>query len=71
MAKTKKKMRADLKEMKEEELKKELVLSKENLRVLHFKTEGSKPKNVKEASTLKKHIARILTELNKNKEKHG
>ena len=51
--------------MKKEELKKELALLRENLRVLHFKAEGSKSKNVKEASTFKKQIAQILTELNR------
>ncbi|MBU0999278.1 50S ribosomal protein L29 [Patescibacteria group bacterium] len=55
----------NFKEMKKDELKKELILLQENLRVLHFKAEGSKSKNVKEASALKKQIARILTEINK------
>jgi len=54
----------NFKEMKEVELKKELALFKENLRVIHFKAEGSRSKNVKEAATLRKQIARIMTELN-------
>jgi ribosomal protein L29 len=33
--------------------------------VIHFKAEGSKSKNVKEAGILKRQIARALTELNK------
>jgi len=57
----------NFKEMKAEELKKELVALQENLRVLHFKTEGSKSKNVKESLALRKQIARILTEVNKKK----
>ena len=55
--------------MKESELKKELVALRESLRVLHFKAEGSKSKNVKEAMTVKKQIARILTEINRNNKK--
>ena len=59
----------NFKGMKEGELKKELAALKENLRVIHFKSEGSKSKNVKESATLKKQIARILTEINKNNKK--
>lgn len=55
----------NFKGMKKEELGKELAILRENLRVLHFKAEGSKSKNVKEAATLKKQIARALTEINK------
>ena len=50
--------------MDEKELKKELALLKENLRVMHFKAEGSRSKNVKESQTLRKRIARVMTELN-------
>jgi ribosomal protein L29 len=64
MAKTNKK--ENFKEMTEVELKKELAVLRENLRVIHFKAEGSKSKNVKETSALKKQIAKVLTELNKN-----
>ncbi len=53
-----------------DELKKNLTTFRESLRVLHFKSEGSKSKNVKEATTLKKQIARILTEINKNNTKN-
>lgn len=59
----------NFKGMKEGELKKELAVLKENLRVIHFKSEGSRSKNVKESATLKKQIARILTEMNKNNKK--
>jgi ribosomal protein L29 len=61
----KKNAKVNIKEMKGEELKKELVSLKENLRNIHFKAEGSRSKNVKEALNIKKQIARILTELNK------
>lgn len=57
----------NLKEMKTDELKKLLALLQEELRSIHFKAEGSRSKNVKEASTLKKKIARTLTELNSKK----
>jgi ribosomal protein L29 len=67
MAKEKKNTKRSFKEMNETDLKKELVLLKENLRVVHFKAEGAKSKNVKEAGNLKKQIARILTELNNKK----
>ncbi len=36
----------------------------ERLRVLRFKVEGSKSKNVKEAQNVKKQIARLLTAKN-------
>ena len=67
MAKEKKNTKRSFKEMNETDLKKELVSLRETLRVLHFKAEGSRSKNVKEATTFKKQIARILTELNSKK----
>jgi ribosomal protein L29 len=48
-------------------LKEMLLKAKETLRALRFNTYGSKSKNVKEQATLRKEIARMLTELNKNK----
>jgi len=57
----------NLKEMNKDELKGKLVLLQESLRVLKFKTEGSKSKNVKERATLRKQIAKVLTELNSKK----
>jgi len=57
------KEKENLKGMKKDELKAKLVSLQESLRVLKFKTEGSKTKNVKEAGNLKKQIARVLTEL--------
>lgn len=52
------------------ELKKKLENLREDLRMKHFKTEGAKSKNVKEMSMIKKQIAQILTEINKNNTKN-
>ncbi len=62
-----KKEKENLKGMKKEELKKKLADLEESIRVLRFKAQGSKSKNVKESTTLKKQVARILTEMNKKK----
>ena len=48
-----------------DELKKKLVDLEESMRVLRFKAQGSKSKNVKEAATLRKQVARVLTEINR------
>jgi ribosomal protein L29 len=69
MAKTKKEASENLKGMKAGELKKRLVDLQESIRVLRFKAEGSRSKNVKEFATIKKQIARVLTEINKNNKK--
>jgi ribosomal protein L29 len=55
------------KEMKKDELQKKLALLREEVRIVKFKAEGSKSKNVKELKGLKKQIARVLTEINSNK----
>lgn len=57
----------NLKGVKIEELKKNLLALRESLRVIRFKAEGSKSKNVKEEKSLKKQIARVLTEINRKK----
>ncbi|OGI62156.1 hypothetical protein A2643_01765 [Candidatus Nomurabacteria bacterium RIFCSPHIGHO2_01_FULL_39_220] len=57
----------NLKNITKDELMKKLAILQENARVIRFKAEGSKSKNVKESATLRKQIARIFTELNKNK----
>ena len=67
MAKTKKETRENLKGMKKDELKKKLIDLEENIRVLRFKAQGSKSKNVKESATLRKQVARVLTEINSKK----
>ena len=64
MAKTSKNTKKSFKEMDTAELKKELAVLKETLRVINFMSSGSRSKNVKEAGVLKKQIARIMTELN-------
>ena len=56
--------REKLKDMKKDELQKKLAILQENARVIRFKAEGSKSKNVKESATLRKEIARVLTEIN-------
>lgn len=54
-----------LKGISREDLEKKLLELEEKLRVLKFKAEGAKSKNVKEGRNLRKEIARVLTELNK------
>ena len=53
------------------ELEKELVVLRESLRAIHFKAEGARSKNVKEQATLKKQVAKILTEMNRVKGQTG
>jgi ribosomal protein L29 len=59
-----KKNQEKLKSMKKEELVKEVMSLKEQIRVLRFKAEGSKSKNVKETLALKKQVARAMTIMN-------
>lgn len=59
----------NFKEVKDGELKKKLSALREEERVIHFKSEGARSKNVKELKNLKKNIARILTELNQRHDK--
>ena len=49
------------------DLVKALMERREAFRILRFGTAGSKTRNVKESSTIKKDIARIMTELNSQK----
>ena len=51
------------------ELMKLLQDKREELRSFHFNMSGSKVKNVKLAKNTRQQIARILTELNKLKDK--
>lgn len=60
MAKNKKE---NLKEMSAGDLEKKLATLNEDLRVIRFKAEGSKTKNVKESAHIKKTIAQIMTAL--------
>jgi ribosomal protein L29 len=57
----------NLKEMNKDELKAKFLVLQETIRANRFKAEGSKSKNVKETASLKKQVARILTEMNKKK----
>ena len=61
----------NFKGVEEEKLKKELVSLEEKVRLIRFKSEGSKSKNVKESATLRKQIARLLTEFNKNNRRNN
>ncbi len=67
MAKTKEKKKVALDRMRDEELKRQLSDLGEGLRVIRFKARGSKPKNVKEPASLRREVARVLTEINKRK----
>ncbi len=71
MAKTKKELNENLKEMSKDDLKTKLASLQENLRILKFKSEGSKSKNVKEHGSLRKQVARVLTEINHAKGQAG
>lgn len=61
------KKKENLKEVDGAALNKKLVELEEQIRVLKFKEQGSRSKNVKESSSLKKEVARILTILNSKK----
>lgn len=60
---------ADLAKKTEKDLLKDLGAKRKDIREFRFNTSGSKLTNVKEVSTAKKDIARILTELNARKAK--
>ncbi len=64
MAKSKK---DNFKDMKGGELDKKLAGLREEVRLISFKAEGSRSKNVKELGGLKKQIARVLTQMNSAK----
>lgn len=57
------KKKDNLKVIKTEDLEKRVVTLREDIRLIRFKAEHAKPKNVKETARLKKDIARILTEI--------
>ncbi|MCI5108389.1 MAG: 50S ribosomal protein L29 [Candidatus Pacebacteria bacterium] len=54
----------DILKKTEKELLKDLVAKRKSLREFRFGVAGSKLKNMKEAKTTKRDIARILTVLN-------
>jgi ribosomal protein L29 len=51
-------------DMKKDELAKEVLSLREQIRTIRFKAEGSKSKNTKETLALRKQIARALTVIN-------
>ena len=53
----------ELKNKNIEDLNKLIIEKKETLRAFRFGSAGSKTKNVKMSHTIKKEIARIMTEL--------
>ena len=57
----------NLKGMKMDELKLKLSGLEGEIRVLRFKAQGARSKNVKESVTLRKQVARVLTEINHKK----
>lgn len=62
-------MSSDVKQKNEKDLIKDLALQKESLRNFRFGVAGSKTKNVKEGMSIRRNIARILTELNERQAK--
>ncbi len=57
------KKKDNLKEMSVVDLKKSVATLTEELRSIRFKAQGTKSKNVKQEATLKKQIARAMTEI--------
>lgn len=57
------------KDMSEKDLLKNLSSKRSELRDFRFSIAGSKTRNVKEGSLLRKEIARILTVLNQSSDK--
>jgi len=54
---------ADIKNRAVDELQKELRDKRESLRAFRFGGAGSRSRNVKEGRTIRKEIARLMTEL--------
>ncbi|MFA6397403.1 MAG: 50S ribosomal protein L29 [Candidatus Paceibacterota bacterium] len=54
-------------ELKNTDLQKLLEEERHKLKAFRFGVSGSKSKNVKEGKTIKRNIARILTEITKQK----
>ena len=58
---------ADIKKQTPEELNKEIAQKREALRVFRFGESGSRTRNVREGRSLRREVARILTELQSRK----
>jgi len=61
------KKKNNLMDLNESELKTKLATLQSEVLAIKFKAQGAKSKNVKDASFLKKNIARVLTQLNRAK----
>jgi len=55
---------ADISKMSTAELQKDIADKREALRVIRFGAEGSRSRNVRESRTIRRDIARLLTEVN-------
>ena len=55
---------ADISKKSMGELQKEITDKREALRVIRFGAEGSRSRNVRETRTMRREIARLLTEVN-------
>jgi ribosomal protein L29 len=60
---------SDFNKMNDADLMKTLKEKREALRVFRFGVAGSKTRNVKEASVIKRDIARVMTEMASKKTK--
>lgn len=64
-------MTEEIKTLSDADLQKAYAEKRAALRGMRFNIAGSKIKNVMEQKTVKRDIARILTEVNKRKNEHG
>ena len=62
-----KKQKESLRGLNPKELGEKLNDLRQKRRALRFKLEGAKSKNVKESMLLRRHIARVLTEIKNRK----
>jgi ribosomal protein L29 len=58
---------AELTSWSVEDLQKEIAKKRESLRTFRFGEAGTRTRNVREGRTLRKEIARLLTEMNSRK----
>lgn len=62
---------ADISNKSNEEIQKQVIDMRESLRSFRFGGAGSRSRNVREGRTLRRDIARLLTELSKRKKAEG
>lgn len=60
-------MATDIKKYSIEDLHKEIAQKREALRAFRFGSAGSRSRNVREGRTVRKDIARLMTEVNARK----